>query len=134
MYEFNFFCYLCIVGGVCVEICVCCFGGVKRTRKDKVFVKPVVKKQIVDHVTGNKIPRSFVFCRGKLPGALKQLQLDLRKLMLPHTALNLKVCSYLTFFFFLFFCLSVCLFVWIFNWMSINHFLCLEQFNFYVFF
>lgn len=93
VYEFNFFCYLCIVGGVCVEICVCCFGGVKRRRKDKVFVKPVVKKQIVDHVTGNNIPRSFVFCRGKLPGALKQLQLDLRKLMLPHTALNLKVCS-----------------------------------------
>ncbi|XP_058076983.1 peter Pan-like protein [Magnolia sinica] len=59
-------------------------------RRKKTFIKPVVKKPSVDHVTGDKIPKSFVFSRGKLPGPLKQLELDLRKLMLPHTALNLK--------------------------------------------
>lgn len=56
------------------------------------FVKPNAKKQLsVDHVTGDKLPKSFVFCRGKLPGVLRQLQMDLRKLMLPYTALKLKV-------------------------------------------
>ncbi|BFG43366.1 hypothetical protein CerSpe_296400 [Prunus speciosa] len=52
--------------------------------KKKVFVKPVSKKQqaTVDHVTGDKIPRSFVFSRCRLPGPLRQLQADLRKLML----------------------------------------------------
>ncbi|KAM1074506.1 hypothetical protein ACFX11_019687 [Malus domestica] len=44
----------------------------------------------MDHITGDKIPRSFVFSRCKLPGPLKQLQADLRKLMLPYTALKLK--------------------------------------------
>ncbi|KAJ4877449.1 Peter Pan-like protein [Raphanus sativus] len=44
----------------------------------------------VDHVTGDKIPKSFVFSRTKLPGSVKQLQMDLRKLMLPYTALSLK--------------------------------------------
>ncbi|KAJ6828385.1 peter Pan-like protein [Iris pallida] len=44
----------------------------------------------VDPVTGEKVPRSFVFSREKLPGPLKHLQMDLRKLMLPHTALKLK--------------------------------------------
>ncbi|KAM1454001.1 hypothetical protein ACFXTO_003570 [Malus domestica] len=60
--------------------------------KKKVFVKSVsTKKQAnVDHITGDKIPRSFVFSRCKLPGPLKQLQADLRKLMLPYTALKLK--------------------------------------------
>lgn len=60
--------------------------------KRKPFVKPFVKKQAnVDHVTGDKIPKSFVFARGKLPTSLRQLQMDLRKLMLPYTALKLKV-------------------------------------------
>lgn len=56
-------------------------------------MKPVVKKNQgnIDHVTGDKIPKSFVFSRGKLPSLLKQLQMDLRKLMLPYTALNLRV-------------------------------------------
>lgn len=60
-------------------------------------MKPVSKKQqaTVDHVTGDKIPRSFVFSRYRLPGPLKQLQADLRKLMLPYTALKLKVRKYL---------------------------------------
>ncbi|XP_040961695.1 peter Pan-like protein [Gossypium hirsutum] len=31
-----------------------------------------------------------MFSRGKLPGPLRQLQMDLRKLMLPYTALKLK--------------------------------------------
>ncbi|CAN6554458.1 unnamed protein product [Malus baccata var. baccata] len=66
-------------------------------RKKKVFVKSVsTKKQAnMDHITGDNIPRSFVFSRCKLPGPLKQLQVDLRKLMLPYTALKLKVCKYL---------------------------------------
>ncbi|TQD89196.1 hypothetical protein C1H46_025241 [Malus baccata] len=61
-------------------------------RKKKVFVKLVsTKKQAnMDHITGDNIPRSFVFSRCKLPGPLKQLQVDLRKLMLPYTALKLK--------------------------------------------
>ncbi|XP_031407746.1 peter Pan-like protein isoform X1 [Punica granatum] len=63
-----------------------------QNKKKKVFVKPIVQKKPgnVDHVTGDKIPKSFVFSRGKLPGPLRQLQMDLRKLMLPFTALNLK--------------------------------------------
>lgn len=63
-----------------------------RNKKKKVFIKPVLKKKQpdVDHITGDKIPRSFVFSRGKLPGSLRQLQADLRKLMLPYTALKLK--------------------------------------------
>eukprot|EP00258_Populus_trichocarpa_P002634 XP_002302711.3 peter Pan-like protein [Populus trichocarpa] len=61
-------------------------------KKRKMFVKPIVKKKQanVDHITGDKIPKSFVFARGKLPGSLRQLQMDLRKLMLPYTALKLK--------------------------------------------
>ncbi|OVA02640.1 Brix domain [Macleaya cordata] len=59
-------------------------------KKKNVFIKPTVKQPIVDHVTGDKIPKSFVFSRGKLPNSLKQLEMDLRKLMLPHTALKLK--------------------------------------------
>ena len=64
-------------------------------------MKPITaKKQTnVDHVTGEKIPKSFVFSRGKLPGSLRQLQMDLRKLMLPYTALNLKVQIYCYLFF-----------------------------------
>ncbi|KAF9688098.1 hypothetical protein SADUNF_Sadunf02G0161800 [Salix dunnii] len=60
--------------------------------KKKMFVKPIVKKKQanVDHITGDKIPKSFVFARGKLPSSLRQLQMDLRKLMLPYTALKLK--------------------------------------------
>lgn len=64
-----------------------------RNKKKVVFVKQAKKQppqQNVDHVTGDKIPRSFVFSRLKLPGSLKQLQADLRKMMLPYTALNLK--------------------------------------------
>lgn len=63
-------------------------------KKTKVFVKNMVRKQPsggVDHVTGDKIPRSFVFSRGKLPAPLRQLLMDLRKMMLPFTALKLKV-------------------------------------------
>ncbi|KAF3664105.1 Peter Pan-like protein [Capsicum annuum] len=62
-----------------------------RNKSRKPFVKPIGgKAPTVDHVTGDKIPKSFVFSRGKLPGPLKQLQMDLRKLMLPYTALKLK--------------------------------------------
>lgn len=64
-------------------------------KKKAAFVKPVMKKQpTVDHITGDKIPKGFVFSRGKLPGSLRQLQMDLRKLMLPYTALKLKVINY----------------------------------------
>ncbi|KAF2315432.1 hypothetical protein GH714_039224 [Hevea brasiliensis] len=67
-------------------------GDLFYKKKRKISVKSVVKKNQgnVDHVTGDKIPKSFVFSRGKLPGPLKQLQMDLRKLMLPYTALNLR--------------------------------------------
>ncbi|XP_068648243.1 peter Pan-like protein [Aristolochia californica] len=61
-----------------------------RNKSKWTSVKRVVKKPTVDHVSGDKIPKSFVFSRGKLPHSLKQLQMDLRKLMLPHTALKLK--------------------------------------------
>ncbi|OAY63909.1 peter Pan-like protein isoform X1 [Ananas comosus] len=64
----------------------------RRNKKWGSAKPPVLKKQppSVDHVTGSKIPKSFVFARGKLPGPLKQLELDLRKMMLPYTALKLK--------------------------------------------
>lgn len=64
--------------------------------KRRMAVKPPkgAKKQLktaaVDQVTGEKIPKSFVFSRGKIPFTLKQLEMDLRKLMLPYTALKLK--------------------------------------------
>ncbi|XP_065860470.1 peter Pan-like protein [Euphorbia lathyris] len=60
--------------------------------KKKMFVRPIVAKNQnnVNHITGDKVPKSFVFARGKLPAVLRQLQMDLRKLMLPYTALNLK--------------------------------------------
>lgn len=64
-----------------------------RNKKKVAFVRQPKKQpqqQNVDPVTGDKIPRSFVFSRLKLPGSLKQLQADLRKMMLPYTALNLK--------------------------------------------
>ncbi|KAJ6873456.1 peter Pan-like protein [Populus alba x Populus x berolinensis] len=63
-----------------------------RNKNRKMFVKPTSKKKQadVDHITGDKIPKSFVFARGKLPGPLRQLQMNLRKLMLPFTALKLK--------------------------------------------
>ncbi|XP_050364683.1 peter Pan-like protein isoform X2 [Argentina anserina] len=60
--------------------------------KRKPFVKPIAKKKLatVDHITGDKIPKSFVFSRGRLPGPLRQLKADLKQLMNPHTALHLK--------------------------------------------
>lgn len=62
-----------------------------KNKNRKPFVKQITKKTpMVDHVTGDKIPKSLVFSRGKLPGPLRQLQMDLRKLMLPYTALKLK--------------------------------------------
>ncbi|ONK58128.1 uncharacterized protein A4U43_C09F8500 [Asparagus officinalis] len=63
-----------------------------KNRKKKNFVKPpIVKKQPnVNQVTGDKIPKSFVFSRGKIPGPIKQLELDIRKIMLPYTAIKLK--------------------------------------------
>jgi hypothetical protein len=39
----------------------------------------------------DKVPKSFVLGRGKLPPPLQNLRHDLRKLMMPHTAMNLKV-------------------------------------------
>lgn len=56
-------------------------------------MKPIAEKKLatVDHITGDKIPRSFVFSRGRLPGPLRKLKADLRNLLNPFTALNLKV-------------------------------------------
>ncbi|KAH7676613.1 ribosome biogenesis protein SSF1/2 protein [Dioscorea alata] len=63
-----------------------------RNKRGKAPAKsPGMKKPPgVNQVTGEKVPKSIVFGRGKLPGHLKQLEHDLRKLMLPHTALKLK--------------------------------------------
>ncbi|CAJ1933846.1 unnamed protein product [Sphenostylis stenocarpa] len=61
-------------------------------RRHVVIKKPKQPQEqpTVDPVTGKKIPKSFVFSRGKIPASLKQLQMDLRKLMLPYTALSLR--------------------------------------------
>ncbi|GMH02609.1 hypothetical protein Nepgr_004448 [Nepenthes gracilis] len=63
-----------------------------RNNKKRMVIKPIVKNKqpIVNQVTGEKIPKSFVFSRTKLPSSLRQLEMDLRKLMLPYTALKLK--------------------------------------------
>lgn len=62
-----------------------------KNKNRKPFVKQITKKApTVDHVTGDKIPKSLVFSRGKIAGPLRQLQMDLRKLMLPYTALKFK--------------------------------------------
>jgi hypothetical protein len=41
--------------------------------------------------SGVKVPKSFVFSRGKLPALLRNLEKDVWKVMMPHTALNLRV-------------------------------------------
>ncbi|XP_027355672.1 peter Pan-like protein [Abrus precatorius] len=67
--------------------------GFKRSfvmKKPKQQQQQQQQQPTVDPITGKKIPKSFVFSRGKLPASLKQLQMDLRKLMLPYTALSLK--------------------------------------------
>ncbi|MCL7036197.1 hypothetical protein MKW94_006559, partial [Papaver nudicaule] len=62
-----------------------------RRRKIGLSRAPIIRPPPdVNHVTGDKIPKSFVFSRGKLSGSLKQLLKDLRELMLPYTALKLK--------------------------------------------
>eukprot|EP01018_Ginkgo_biloba_P038109 Gb_33229 [translate_table: standard] len=61
-----------------------------RSRRKKKHTQSKNLQSDVQHTTGEKVPKSFVISRGKLPPLLRQLQLDLRKLMLPHTALNLK--------------------------------------------
>ncbi|KAK9726322.1 hypothetical protein RND81_05G205800 [Saponaria officinalis] len=65
--------------------------------KNRVIVKSGVKNNqqlpTVDQVTGKKIPQTMVFSRNKgkrLPPLLRQLEFDLRKVMLPYTALKLK--------------------------------------------
>jgi ribosome biogenesis protein SSF1/2 len=65
--------------------------GKKRGRGPRI---PATTLRNVDQITGAKIPKSFVFSRGKLPSTLRHLQQDLRKVMLPYTALNLKVHPY----------------------------------------
>lgn len=68
-------------------------GRFRHRNKKKIVVKPIVKNNqqpTVDQITGKKIPQSFVFSRNKLPSSLRQLEMDLRKLMLPYTALKLK--------------------------------------------
>lgn len=89
----------------------------------KMFVKPTSKKKQadVDHITGDKIPKSFVFARGKLPGPLRQLQMNLRKLMLPFTALKLKVnvfflLCFLKLLFFILWASIVCIEIYVLNW------------------
>ncbi|GJN07671.1 hypothetical protein PR202_ga25517 [Eleusine coracana subsp. coracana] len=68
--------------------------GKRRGRGPRIPAAVLRKQQAaapnVDQVTGAKIPKSFVFSRGKIPSTLRHLQQDLRKVMLPYTALNLK--------------------------------------------
>lgn len=56
---------------------------VLQQKKKVAFVKPVGKKQqqqnVVDHITGDRILKSFVFSRGKLPGSLKTVAGRLEK-------------------------------------------------------
>jgi hypothetical protein len=40
---------------------------------------------------GQKIPRSFIFEKGEVGESIKTLVKDLRWVMSPHTAVNLKV-------------------------------------------
>jgi ribosome biogenesis protein SSF1/2 len=72
--------------------------GKRRGRGPRIPATTVRKQKAalanVDQITGAKIPKSFVFSRGKLPSTLRHLQQDLRKVMLPYTALNLKVHPY----------------------------------------
>ncbi|XP_006651325.1 peter Pan-like protein [Oryza brachyantha] len=65
-------------------------GGGKWKMPASVARKQQAAMANVDQVSGARIPKSFVFSRGKLPSTLRHLQQDLRKVMLPYTALNLK--------------------------------------------
>ncbi|CAO2038863.1 unnamed protein product [Urochloa humidicola] len=72
--------------------------GKKQGRGPRIPATTLRKQQAalanVDQIRGAKIPKSFVFSRGKLPSTLRHLQQDLRKVMLPYTALNLMVHPY----------------------------------------
>ncbi|KAL5795631.1 hypothetical protein ACOSQ2_000451 [Xanthoceras sorbifolium] len=60
--------------------------------KKKGFVKHAVKKKqqpSVDHITGDKIPKSFVFSRAKLPG-LKDIRGGSRKFVQNHQVPDLR--------------------------------------------
>jgi len=39
---------------------------------------------------GGKVPRSMVFSRGHIGRTLRRLEADVRKMMMPHTAVKLK--------------------------------------------
>ncbi|CAM6111372.1 unnamed protein product [Calypogeia fissa] len=61
-----------------------------RTRRRKKRTHVPQQPEGEGGASGEKVPKSFVFARGKLPLLLRQLQHDLRQVMLPHTALRLK--------------------------------------------
>ena len=74
----------------------------KQRKNNKGFRRPVIIKNkgkqpgpqpSVVPITGKKIPKSFGFCRGKLPVPLKQLQMDLRKLPLTAKSCSVRVRS-----------------------------------------
>jgi hypothetical protein len=46
----------------------------------------------VHQITDAKIPKSFIFSRDKIPSMLRHLQQNLKNIILPYKALNLKVC------------------------------------------
>lgn len=64
-----------------------------RTRRKKKRTHVPEQAEGEGGAPGDKVPKSFVFARGKLPLLLRQLQQDLRQIMLPHTALRLKETS-----------------------------------------
>jgi hypothetical protein len=83
-----------------VEIRVLCISGLRTRRHvDLGFYGYVQRKKRTQDSTqehalassGVKVPKSFVFSRGKLPALLRNLEKDVRKVMMPHTALNLRV-------------------------------------------
>ncbi|KAJ7520800.1 hypothetical protein O6H91_19G023400 [Diphasiastrum complanatum] len=59
-----------------------------RTRRKKKRTQDISKNSGASQ--SDKVPKNFVIARGKLPILLRSLEHDIRKLMSPHTAMNLK--------------------------------------------
>ena len=58
--------------------------GGSRRRKKRTHVVPTVEEG------GDAVPRSFIFRRGTVPSAVRDLIQDTRTVLMPHTARNLK--------------------------------------------
>jgi len=49
-----------------------------------------VEEEVAEKAGGEKVPKSFVLRRGKVPALVRELIKDTRKMMSPYTALKLK--------------------------------------------